>query len=40
MDQVGNSTSAQAALNVLNHAGGNSSTGMALGHGAGSPEPG
>ena len=40
MDQVGNSTSAQAALNVLNHAGGNSSTGMALGSGAGTPEPG
>ena len=40
MDQVGNSTSAQAALNVLNHAGGNSSTGMALGSGAGYPEPG
>ena len=38
MNLVGNSTSAQAALNVLNS--NNSSTGMALGNGASSPEPG
>ena len=38
MNLVGNSTSAQAALNVLNS--GNSSTGMSIGAGDGGPEPG